>query len=142
MHSLPFVEHIRTIYNGDISSSGRYSLEAHSGKVEMTIPSNSAFDLSASTFSGSIKTDFKVAFIKYCSPIAIYTFVSALRYCVPLPLVGVTFCSFKLSVIFAFYKDSSKLDSFWIFNCCNSLIYSIRRSCSFPFFFSCYFISE
>ena len=49
-----------TIYNGDISSNGRYSLEAHSGKVEMTIPSNSAFDLSASTFSGSIKTDFKV----------------------------------------------------------------------------------
>jgi DUF4097 and DUF4098 domain-containing protein YvlB len=49
-----------TIYNGDISSRGRYSLEAHSGKVEMTIPSNSAFDLNASTFSGSIKTDFKV----------------------------------------------------------------------------------
>lgn len=49
-----------TVYNGDISSSGRYSLEAHSGKVEMTIPSSSAFDLNASTFSGSIKTDFEV----------------------------------------------------------------------------------
>ncbi len=49
-----------TIYYGDISSSGRYSLEAHSGRVEMTIPSNSAFDLTASTFSGSIKTEFKV----------------------------------------------------------------------------------
>lgn len=49
-----------TVYYGDISSSGRYSLEAHSGKVEMTIPSNSAFDLTASTFSGSIKTEFKV----------------------------------------------------------------------------------
>ena len=50
----------RVVYNGDISSSGRYSLEAHSGTVEMTIPSGSAFDLSASTFSGSIKTDFEI----------------------------------------------------------------------------------
>ena len=49
-----------TIYYGDINSNGRYSLEAHSGKVEMTIPSGSAFDLTASTFSGTIKTEFKV----------------------------------------------------------------------------------
>jgi hypothetical protein len=49
-----------TIYSGDINSNGRYSLEAHSGRVEMTIPSGSAFDLTASTFSGSIKTEFKV----------------------------------------------------------------------------------
>ncbi|UCE40601.1 MAG: DUF4097 family beta strand repeat protein [Candidatus Aminicenantes bacterium] len=49
-----------TIYLGEISPNGRYSLNAHSGTVEMTIPSNSAFDLNASTFSGSIKTEFKV----------------------------------------------------------------------------------
>jgi DUF4097 and DUF4098 domain-containing protein YvlB len=49
-----------TIFYGDISSNGRYSLEAHSGKVEMTIPAGSAFDFNASTFSGTIKTDFKV----------------------------------------------------------------------------------
>jgi DUF4097 and DUF4098 domain-containing protein YvlB len=49
-----------TIYSGEISSSGRYDLEAHSGSVEMTIPSDSAFDLSAYTFSGNIKTEFKV----------------------------------------------------------------------------------
>jgi DUF4097 and DUF4098 domain-containing protein YvlB len=49
-----------TEYYGDISSSGRYSLEAHSGTVEMTIPSGSAFDFNASTFSGSIKTDFEI----------------------------------------------------------------------------------
>jgi DUF4097 and DUF4098 domain-containing protein YvlB len=49
-----------TIYEGDIASSGRYALEAHSGRVEMTIPSNSAFDLTASTFSGNIDTQFKV----------------------------------------------------------------------------------
>jgi DUF4097 and DUF4098 domain-containing protein YvlB len=48
------------IYEGDISSSGRYSLDAHSGKVEMTIPSGSAFDLTASVFSGSIDTEFEV----------------------------------------------------------------------------------
>jgi DUF4097 and DUF4098 domain-containing protein YvlB len=49
-----------TIYDGEITSSGRYALEAHSGRVEMTIPSDSAFDLNASTFSGSIDTEFKV----------------------------------------------------------------------------------
>jgi hypothetical protein len=49
-----------TVYYGDISSNGRYTLEAHSGKVEMAIPSGSAFDLTASVFSGSINTDFKV----------------------------------------------------------------------------------
>jgi DUF4097 and DUF4098 domain-containing protein YvlB len=48
------------IYYGEINPTGRYSLEAHSGRVEMAIPSNSAFDLTASTFSGSIKTEFKV----------------------------------------------------------------------------------
>jgi hypothetical protein len=49
-----------TIYYGEITSSGRYALEAHSGKVEMAIPSGSAFDLTASTFSGSINTEFEV----------------------------------------------------------------------------------
>lgn len=48
------------IYEGDISSNGRYFLNAHSGRVEMAIPADSAFDLTASTFSGSIKTEFKV----------------------------------------------------------------------------------
>jgi len=47
-------------YEGNISLKGRYSLDAHSGRVEMTIPANSVFDLTASTFSGSIKTEFKV----------------------------------------------------------------------------------
>jgi len=47
-------------YLGDIKPNGRYSLNAHSGIVEMTIPSGSAFDLDASTFSGSIKTEFEI----------------------------------------------------------------------------------
>ncbi len=48
------------VYEGDIDSSGRYSLQVHSGKVEMSIPSGSAFDLEASVFSGSINTEFDV----------------------------------------------------------------------------------
>jgi DUF4097 and DUF4098 domain-containing protein YvlB len=48
------------IFLGEINPNGRYSLNAHSGKVEMTIPAGSAFDLTASVFSGTIKTDFKV----------------------------------------------------------------------------------
>ena len=49
-----------TIYMGEINPNGRYSLSAHSGRVEMTIPSNSAFDLEASTFSGSVKSEFDI----------------------------------------------------------------------------------
>jgi hypothetical protein len=48
------------IYEGDIDSSGRYSLQVHSGRVEMSIPSGSAVDLEASVFSGSINTEFDV----------------------------------------------------------------------------------
>jgi hypothetical protein len=48
------------VYEGSINSSGRYSLQAHSGRVEMSIPSGSAFDLDASVFSGTIQTDFEV----------------------------------------------------------------------------------
>jgi hypothetical protein len=47
-------------YTGDIFSDGRYHLKSHSGGVKMMIPANSAFDLDASTFSGSIDTDFDV----------------------------------------------------------------------------------
>ena len=47
-------------YTGDIFSDGRYHLKSHSGGVKMMIPANSAFDLEASTFSGSVDTDFDV----------------------------------------------------------------------------------
>ena len=47
-------------YEGDIDPDGRYTMKAHSGDIEMTIPSNSAFDLEASTFSGRIKSDFEI----------------------------------------------------------------------------------
>ncbi len=48
------------IYEGKIRSDGRYSLQTHSGRIEIRIPSGSAFDLEAKTFSGSIKNDFDI----------------------------------------------------------------------------------
>jgi hypothetical protein len=48
------------VYEGEIKSDGRYSLQTHSGRVEMRIPSDSAFDLEAKTFSGSIDSDFDI----------------------------------------------------------------------------------
>ena len=48
------------IYEGKIKPDGRYSLKTHSGRVEMRIPSDSAFDLEAKVFSGSIHSDFDI----------------------------------------------------------------------------------
>jgi hypothetical protein len=48
------------VYEGQIRSDGRYTLSSHSGKVEMIIPSGSGFELEATTFSGSIQSDFEV----------------------------------------------------------------------------------
>lgn len=48
------------IYDGEINPNGRYTLESHSGGVEMRIPSGSAFDFEASTFSGDITTEFEI----------------------------------------------------------------------------------
>jgi DUF4097 and DUF4098 domain-containing protein YvlB len=47
-------------YVGKILKDGRYTFEAHSGDVSVTIPSDSAFEFSAESFSGDIETDFKV----------------------------------------------------------------------------------
>ncbi|UCC38834.1 MAG: DUF4097 family beta strand repeat protein [Candidatus Aminicenantes bacterium] len=48
------------IYEGNLRADGRYSLKTHSGRIEIRIPSNSAFDLEAKTFSGSINSDFDI----------------------------------------------------------------------------------
>lgn len=48
------------VYEGKIKPDGRYSLQTHSGRVEIRIPSGSAFDLEAKTFSGSINSDFDI----------------------------------------------------------------------------------
>ena len=47
-------------YEGDILSDGNYSFKCHSGTVTLTIPADSAFDLDAKTFSGSISSDFEI----------------------------------------------------------------------------------
>lgn len=47
-------------YNGEVRSDGRYTLHAHSGNIEMAIPSDSGFELEARTFSGSINSDFEI----------------------------------------------------------------------------------
>ncbi|MFW6140206.1 MAG: DUF4097 family beta strand repeat-containing protein [Acidobacteriota bacterium] len=47
-------------YVGDINRSGRYYIKSHSGGIYLRIPGNSAFDLRAKTFSGSIDSDFDI----------------------------------------------------------------------------------
>lgn len=48
------------VYEGKISRDGRYTLNTHSGSVEMIIPSDSGFEFEATTFSGRIQSDFEV----------------------------------------------------------------------------------
>jgi hypothetical protein len=50
----------RVIYEGKINRDGRYTLKTHTGRIEMTLPADSGFDLEANTFSGSIETDFDI----------------------------------------------------------------------------------
>jgi hypothetical protein len=47
-------------YKGKLNKEGRYTFNAHSGDVDVTIPADSAFEFSGETFSGDISTDFKV----------------------------------------------------------------------------------
>jgi len=48
------------IYQGKISRDGRYDLNSHSGNINVTLPSNSSFELEAKTFSGKIESDFDI----------------------------------------------------------------------------------
>jgi DUF4097 and DUF4098 domain-containing protein YvlB len=48
-------------YAGTLARGGRYELNAHSGNVRLVLPANtSGFELDASTFSGSVRSDFPV----------------------------------------------------------------------------------
>jgi DUF4097 and DUF4098 domain-containing protein YvlB len=48
-------------FDGDLARGGRYEFNAHSGNVRLSLPSNtSGFELDASTFNGSVRTDFPV----------------------------------------------------------------------------------
>jgi DUF4097 and DUF4098 domain-containing protein YvlB len=49
-------------FEGALVRGGRYEFNAHSGNVRLTLTSNTpGFELDASTFSGSVRTDFPVA---------------------------------------------------------------------------------
>lgn len=48
------------VYRGRINRQGNYIFKSHSGGVTLYLPSDSAFDFDAETFSGDIETDFEV----------------------------------------------------------------------------------
>jgi DUF4097 and DUF4098 domain-containing protein YvlB len=47
-------------YDGTLARGGRYEFNAHSGSVRLVLASVTGFELDASTFSGSIRSDFPV----------------------------------------------------------------------------------
>ena len=48
-------------FSGSLARGGRYEFHAHSGNVRLVLPSDTAgFEMDASTFSGSVRTDFPV----------------------------------------------------------------------------------
>jgi hypothetical protein len=47
-------------FEGRLNANGRYNLKSHSGTVQISLPSDSNFVLTASTFSGSIDSDFDI----------------------------------------------------------------------------------
>jgi DUF4097 and DUF4098 domain-containing protein YvlB len=47
-------------YEGSIDPSGRYELSAHSGDIRLDIPSNTSAQLSVSTWSGTLDSDFPI----------------------------------------------------------------------------------
>ena len=47
-------------YEGSIDPSGRYELSAHSGDIRLVIPSNASAQLSVSTWSGTLDSDFPI----------------------------------------------------------------------------------
>ena len=48
-------------FDGTLARGGRYEFNAHSGNVRLTLPGNTGgFELDATTFSGSVRSDFPV----------------------------------------------------------------------------------
>ena len=47
-------------FDGSLARGGRYEFNAHSGNVRLVLANATGFDLDASTFSGSIRSDFPV----------------------------------------------------------------------------------
>jgi DUF4097 and DUF4098 domain-containing protein YvlB len=47
-------------FEGALEKDGRFSFQSHSGDIDLYLPENSAFDFSCKTFSGDIRSDFKM----------------------------------------------------------------------------------
>ncbi|MCX8161285.1 MAG: DUF4097 domain-containing protein [Candidatus Saccharicenans sp.] len=47
-------------YRGQVLPDGNYRFSSHSGEVRLYLPADSSFDLEATSFSGSVTTDFPV----------------------------------------------------------------------------------
>jgi DUF4097 and DUF4098 domain-containing protein YvlB len=45
-------------YSGSLSHNGRYEMNTHSGSIRLTLPAAPGFDLTATTFSGAIRSAF------------------------------------------------------------------------------------
>ncbi|MGQ9801402.1 MAG: DUF4097 family beta strand repeat-containing protein [Candidatus Saccharicenans sp.] len=50
-------------YRGQVLPDGSYRFSSHSGEVRLILPADSSFDLEASSFSGTVSTDFPVEVI-------------------------------------------------------------------------------
>jgi len=48
------------VYEGSVDPAGRYELSAHSGDIRLEIPSNTSAQLSVSTWSGTLDSDFPI----------------------------------------------------------------------------------
>jgi DUF4097 and DUF4098 domain-containing protein YvlB len=44
-------------YSGPLARNGRYDFSSHSGTIRLGLPESTGFDLTASTFSGSVRSD-------------------------------------------------------------------------------------
>jgi DUF4097 and DUF4098 domain-containing protein YvlB len=47
-------------FAGDLARGGRYELSSHSGDVKVTIAGNTGFEVEATSFSGSVRTDIQL----------------------------------------------------------------------------------
>jgi DUF4097 and DUF4098 domain-containing protein YvlB len=47
-------------YDGSLVKGGRYELKSHSGNIKLAIPGNVGFELTASSYSGSVRSDLPV----------------------------------------------------------------------------------
>jgi hypothetical protein len=45
------------VFNGALTPNGRYELKSHSGSINLQVAGSTGFDLDATTFSGTIRTD-------------------------------------------------------------------------------------